>query len=596
MLQAHLLGRNEAQRVVTTGSAGVGQLLALAGVDGNILLLGGLADDHALIDGNAGADEQRAAALGVIQAVSNGLAGLTGHQSAHVAAAQLAAIGGVGVKHRGHNALALGVGQELVAVAEQAAGGHQEGQLGTGGAQRSHVEEVALAGADLLDDGTGAVAGHIHHKALHGLALLAVDLLQQHTRGADLELIAFAAHGLDQDGQVHLAASGHIQGGVGAFDLGDAQGHVLQRLAHQTVADLAGGDVLALAAGEGRVVDGEGHLNGGGADLDELQRLHGVRGADGVADGDVADAGHGNDVAGGDGVHGDAVQTVELIDRGGLGLLAHLIRIVVVAHHNLLVLLQSAALDAAHSDAAHELIIINGGDEHLERRVHVHVGGGDIIEDGVEQRLQVVADLLGIVAAAAVAGRAEQHGGIQLIVGGVQVDEQLQHLVDDLIDALVGAVDLVDHHDDPVAQLQGAGQHEAGLGHGALGGVHQQDDAVDHLQDALHLATEVGVARSVHNVDLGVAVGDGGILGHDRDAALTLQIVGVHHPVHDLLILAVNAALLQQRIHQSGLAMVNVGDDGHISQLLLNHTEKIPPQTGASFSPLRSKTGPDPEI
>ena len=33
--------------------------------------------------------------------------------------------------------------------------------------------------------------------------------------------------------------------------------------------------------------------------------------------------------------------------------------------------------------------------------------------------------------------------------------------------------DLVDHHDDPVAQLQGLAQHEAGLGHGALGGVHK---------------------------------------------------------------------------------------------------------------------------
>ena len=89
---------------------------------------------------------------------------------------------------------------------------------------------------------------------------------------------------------------------------------------------------------------------------------------------------------------------------------------------------------------------------------------------------------------------------------------------------------------------------------------------------------------------------DGGILGQDGDAALPLQVVGVHHPVHDLLILAVNAALLEHLVHQGGLAVVNVGDDGHISQLLLNHTEKIPPQTGASFSPLRSKTGPDPEI
>ena len=89
----------------------------------------------------------------------------------------------------------------------------------------------------------------------------------------------------------------------------------------------------------------------------------------------------------------------------------------------------------------------------------------------------------------------------------------------------VGAVDLVDDDDHPVAQLQRAAEHEAGLGHGALGGVDEQDDAVDHLQDALDLAAEVGVAGGVDDVDLRVAVLDGGVLGEDGDAALTLEVV-----------------------------------------------------------------------
>ena len=40
-------------------------------------------------------------------------------------------------------------------------------------------------------------------------------------------------------------------------------------------------------------------------------------------------------------------------------------------------------------------------------------------------------------------------------------------------------------------------QDKAGLGHGALRRVHQQQDAVDHLEDPLHLAAEVGVSRGV---------------------------------------------------------------------------------------------------
>ena len=60
---------------------------------------------------------------------------------------------------------------------------------------------LALAGADLLDDRADALSGHVHDQTLDGLALLAVDGLVQHARGRDLELIALAAHGLDEDGQ-----------------------------------------------------------------------------------------------------------------------------------------------------------------------------------------------------------------------------------------------------------------------------------------------------------------------------------------------------------------------------------------------------------
>ena len=127
-----------------------------------------------------------------------------------------------------------------------------------------------------------------------------------------------------------------------------------------------------------------------------------------------------------------------------------------------------------------------------------------------------------------------------------------------------------------MTQLQRLLQHEAGLGHGTLRRVHQQDDTVDHLQDALHLAAEVGVAGGVHDVDFIVLVVDGGILGKNRDAALPLQIAGVHDTILGRLIFPVNAALLQQLVHQRGLAVVNVGDDGNVSDICLRCHKKSP--------------------
>ena len=139
------------------------------------------------------------------------------------------------------------------------------------------------------------------------------------------------------------------------------------------------------------------------------------------------------------------------------------------------------------------------------------------------------------------------------------------------MDALVGAVDLVDDDDDAVTQLQRAGEDEARLRHGALSGVDEQDNAVDHLEDTLDLAAEVGVARGIDNVDLGVAIADGGVFGEDRDAALTLEVVRIHNAVDDLLIFAVHAALLEHFVDEGGLAVVDVGDDGYIAKFFILH-------------------------
>ena len=70
-------------------------------------------------------------------------------------------------------------------------------------------------------------------------------------------------------------------------------------------------------------------------------------------------------------------------------------------------------------------------------------------------------------------------------------------------------------------------ENEARLRHGALEGIDQQQDTVGHLEHALDLATEVGVARRVDDVDLHVLVADGDILGEDGDAALALLVVGI---------------------------------------------------------------------
>ena len=53
-----------------------------------------------------------------------------------------------------------------------------------------------------------------------------------------------------------------------------------------------------------------------------------------------------------------------------------------------------------------------------------------------------------------------------------------------------------------MAHLERLLEHEAGLRHGAFGGIDQQQHAVHHVHHALDLAAEIGVAGRVDDVDL----------------------------------------------------------------------------------------------
>ena len=171
--------------------------------------------------------------------------------------------------------------------------------------------------------------------------------------------------------------------------------------------------------------------------------------------------------------------------------------------------LQVALVDADQREPAEERRGVEVGDVRLQRRALVVRRRRDRLEDRPEQRLEVggvgqAAVLRDLQRRAAGLGGGVDDREVERVLAVVlveQVHEQLVGLVDDLGDAGVAAVDLVDDQDDGHVGVERLAQHEAGLGERALGGVDEQHDAVDHRQAALDLATEVGVAGGVDDVD-----------------------------------------------------------------------------------------------
>jgi hypothetical protein len=89
-----------------------------------------------------------------------------------------------------------------------------------------------------------------------------------------------------------------------------------------------------------------------------------------------------------------------------------------------------------------------------------------------------------------------EHGEVELLLGRVEVDEQVVDLVEHFLHARVGPVDLVDDQQRRQPALERLAQHEARLRQRPFRGVDQQEHAVHHRQRPLDLAAEVGVARA----------------------------------------------------------------------------------------------------
>jgi hypothetical protein len=302
------------------------------------------------------------------------------------------------------------------------------------------------------------------------------------------------------------------------------------------------------------------------------QRARQVGGADGLRHGRVGQAGDGNDVAGGDLVDRHPLQAAEGEQFGqAAGLNDRAIEPVDLHRH---VDGGAALFDAAGQHAAKERVRFQNGGDHAERRALIERRGGDVREDEVEQRVEVFARVVERLDRPALAAGGEQHREIQLILVGVEGREQVEHLVMHIVRPGVAAVDLVDHHHGLQATGQRLAQHELGLRQYAFGGVDQDHGAVDHVQNTLDLAAEIGVAWRVDDVDAHVFPDDRRAFGEDGDAPFFFEVVAVERAFSQRLVGGERAGLAQQLVDEGGFAVIDMGDDGNITNLGRGHARQ----------------------
>ena len=154
-----------------------------------------------------------------------------------------------------------------------------------------------------------------------------------------------------------------------------------------------------------------------------------------------------------------------------------------------------------------------------------------------------------------------------MIIGGAQTIEKLERLVDHPLRTCAGSINLVDDDDRLQTLLQCLQRDKARLRHRTFDRVDQQQHAIDHAEHAFDLAPEVRVAGRVDDIDLRVAVANRAVLREDRNAALALDVVRVHHPLADLTGAREGPGLHKQLVDERRLAVVDVRDDGNVAKV-----------------------------
>ena len=475
--------------------------------------------------------------------------------------------------------VALGAGLEGVEkVVDDLAQGHGVVQLHQVGVQILHVLELAPAllahGHDVAhivgrrDDGhlgvgllsqldhrrVRVIVGIVHHD--HGAVGLG-DTVDHRGQGGDEIQIELPLQPLLDDLHVEhaqkAAAEAEAQGGGG---LGlEGQGGVVELELLQGVPQIwILGAVLGVNAavhhGAGGAVAGQG-LGGGalhtGDGVTHLGILHVFDGGSEVAH--LA----GDQLAAGLHPQGEQVAALQHLIGRARGHHLHL-------HPGLDGTLHHTEID----DHAPVGVVLAVKDQGAERGLRVALGGGDILYDVLQYRVDVQPHLGGDL------------GGV---LGG-QADDVLNLVLHPLG---VGGrqVDLVDDGQNLQVVLQGQEGVGQGLGLDALGGVHDEHRALAGGQGAAHLIVEVHVARRVDQVQLiGLPVGSLIVELHrpglDGNAPLPLQV----HVVQQLALhlpLGNGVALLNQPVRQGGFAVVDVGDNGKVADFgLVSHGILLP--------------------
>mmetsp|Transcript_40368 Transcript_40368/g.97937 ORF Transcript_40368/g.97937 Transcript_40368/m.97937 type:complete len:414 (-) Transcript_40368:3-1244(-) len=235
---------------------------------------------------------------------------------------------------------------------------------------------------------------------------------------------------------------------------------------------------------------------------------------------------------------------------------------------DLTVLQQRARPDASDPKPADERVGRDVGDLQLQRPFDICPRLRELL-DLLKDGGHVAPHGVRLLARDTVDGGGVHDRKVSLLVRRPKLTEEVEGLVDNVRRPRRGLVDLVDDDEDRQPERERLLEDEPRLRLRPFRRVDEEKHSIHHVEHALHFAAEVRVPRRVDDVHLDPVVLERRVLRQDRDAALALLVVAIHHS----LVLANAAGAqraggLEHRVDQRGLPVVDVRDDRDVADVL----------------------------
>ena len=192
-------GGRQGQRLVGTGGANVGELLALGRIDRKIVAATVQANDLPLVHIDVGLDKHTTPVLQVEQGKTQGLALHHGHQHTITALRDFSVLyRSIVIEHVGQDAGAGGHGEKHGAETYQATSRDNKLQPNPALAVRHHICQLCPAQTQLFHHRALVLLLAIDNQLLEGFVHLAVDFFLDHLWPRYTQLEALSTHIFDQ--------------------------------------------------------------------------------------------------------------------------------------------------------------------------------------------------------------------------------------------------------------------------------------------------------------------------------------------------------------------------------------------------------------